>query len=334
MTLPISFVREVLCYVQRFRGEVVVVKLGSRIMDDSESLGIIRDICSLKKIGINVAVAHNSDNFSIDMWEGFQYPFLDIGCSVRFNFSCSVAIPIFRCEPSGDSSSEMSTAKLAISLGARKLIFVTNRKGVFTSKGDLVSEISVCEAESLIKSESIKGGMREKIIASVFACQYGVKRAHIISGQEKGSLLLEVFSCDGIGSMVFDSIPYKVIREALVSDISVICDIVSAQFYIHEKKIKEHIDFWYVFEIDGEVIACVQVDTSKNNTAIKFLSCDESHDQSVVLRELISHLCQKNVAHTLTLDFNVNSIVPLIHPWFKDFGFKRVKEGLYIKDVE
>jgi acetylglutamate kinase len=96
-------------------------------------------------------------------------------------------------------------ARVAVDLDADKLILLTNAPGLLQDPGNpdsLISHISASHAEEMLKSDAIRGGMVPKITTLIEAVRNGVKRAHILDGTANHSLLLELFTKDGTGTMV------------------------------------------------------------------------------------------------------------------------------------
>ena len=90
---------------------------------------------------------------------------------------------------------------------AEKLIILTDVPGVLRDPSDpdsLISKIKVSEVPGLIEDGIITGGMIPKIETCVKAIKDGVKSCHIIDGRKKHALLLEVFTTDGIGTMIVE----------------------------------------------------------------------------------------------------------------------------------
>ncbi|MGC8805698.1 MAG: acetylglutamate kinase, partial [Candidatus Ratteibacteria bacterium] len=101
----------------------------------------------------------------------------------------------------GDSVS----SAVAQSLGAEKLIFVTGVRGVMRNPDNsdtLLSVITVSQAENLIKEKVITGGMIPKVRGAIASLKGGVKKTHIISGNVAHSIILEVFTEQGIGTEI------------------------------------------------------------------------------------------------------------------------------------
>ena len=92
--------------------------------------------------------------------------------------------------------------KIASSLGAIRLLMLTDVKGVFNKYNNLVSEITVKDLKSLIKTGSVSGGMIPKVETCANALQSGVKAAVILDGKNSHALIHEIFTDKGIGTLI------------------------------------------------------------------------------------------------------------------------------------
>lgn len=105
-------------------------------------------------------------------------------------------------------NADTAAAALAVALDAEKLVMLTDVKGLYTSWPDassLVSQITVDELERLLPR--LSAGMAPKMEACVRAVRGGVPRAHVIDGRIAHSVLLEVFTTEGVGTMVLPAQP-------------------------------------------------------------------------------------------------------------------------------
>ena len=103
-------------------------------------------------------------------------------------------------------NADLAAAQIAAKLGAKKLILMTDIRGLLRDVNDedsLISVVNVSEVPMLKRDGIIKGGMIPKIDCCVEAVRNGVNRAHIIDGRLEHSILLELFSDDGIGTMFY-----------------------------------------------------------------------------------------------------------------------------------
>ena len=97
--------------------------------------------------------------------------------------------------------------ELAAALQAEKLIMLTDVEGIFENPADsstLISKVKVAKALEMIADGRIDSGMIPKVHACIYALRHGVNRTHIIDGRRPHSLLLEVLTDKGIGSMVVE----------------------------------------------------------------------------------------------------------------------------------
>lgn len=95
--------------------------------------------------------------------------------------------------------------KVATEIKAEKLVFLSNVPGIMRDKDKpetLLSTLSIEDTRQLTKEGVIQGGMLPKIEACVKALEHGVHKTHIISGLDKHSLLLELFTPEGIGTEI------------------------------------------------------------------------------------------------------------------------------------
>ena len=96
-------------------------------------------------------------------------------------------------------------AEIAGALHAEKMLLLTDVEGVykdFADKGSLISQLCMAEAREYIRSGVIEGGMIPKVEACLRALEAGAHKAHIIDGRLAHSIILEIFTSRGIGTMV------------------------------------------------------------------------------------------------------------------------------------
>jgi len=110
--------------------------------------------------------------------------------------------------PQGESlniNADHVAGELAAALQAEKLIILTDVEGIYRQTGtgiEFISEITGREARELIRTGGINGGMIPKVESCLQALDAGVNRIHIIDGRIEHSLLLEIFTDAGVGTMV------------------------------------------------------------------------------------------------------------------------------------
>ncbi len=102
-------------------------------------------------------------------------------------------------------NADEAAAKIAVAMNVQKILILTNVHGIMRNAEDensLISSLHVDEVEGLIENKVITAGMIPKVNSAITALQGGVKKAHIIDGRIKHSLLLEVFTDKGIGTEI------------------------------------------------------------------------------------------------------------------------------------
>jgi acetylglutamate kinase len=101
-------------------------------------------------------------------------------------------------------NADAAAAAVAASLGAFKLVFLTDVEGWRAEPDDPTSRISEATAEEVRQRiPEVSGGMRPKLEAAVYALESGVAHAHILDGRQPHSLLLELFTDEGIGTKLW-----------------------------------------------------------------------------------------------------------------------------------
>jgi acetylglutamate kinase len=102
-------------------------------------------------------------------------------------------------------NADTAAGALASALGAGKLIYLTDVEGLYRDLGDhdsLIARITVPELHELIETGSVSAGMLPKLDSCMHAIESGVARAHILDGRLQHALLLEIFTPEGIGTMM------------------------------------------------------------------------------------------------------------------------------------
>ena len=99
-------------------------------------------------------------------------------------------------------NADLVAGKVAEILQAEKLMLLTNTAGLLDKAGNLLTGLSTSQVDALIADGTIYGGMLPKIACALDAVKGGVKRAHIIDGRVNHATLLEVFTDQGVGTLI------------------------------------------------------------------------------------------------------------------------------------
>ncbi len=97
---------------------------------------------------------------------------------------------------------DVCAAWIAKEVGAKKIVFLSDSRGVCNKNNELLCTLTQGEVERLKTSEAVHGGMLAKVNACMEALDGGVEKAHIIDGRIEHSILLELFTQDGIGTQI------------------------------------------------------------------------------------------------------------------------------------
>ncbi len=196
---------------------------------------------------------------------------------------------------------------VADALKAIKLIFITSQDGLIYS-GKLIRQMLVAELEKLLQQNS--AGFVPEILSkaqhATIACKSGVPRVHVINGRVDEGLLAEVFSNDGIGTLIYAN-EYQQIRPAKKKDIRAIQLLTKAAVESDElvkrsrTMIEKSLADYFIFEIDKNPVACVALhaysEQKKGELACLYVSA--SHENQGIGRKLIQFV--ENKAREMSL---------------------------------
>jgi amino-acid N-acetyltransferase len=168
--------------------------------------------------------------------------------------------------PDGKSlrvNSDLLAAELAEALHATKIIYLTPAPGLEVD-GEIRREISVDALQKILREqpERIDEASLSKATYAIKAIETGTPRVHILDGRIFDGLLNEIFSNEGVGSLVYGN-DYAQIRKARKSDVRMIYNLTRAAvrreelIFRSQQAIEKNIDQFFVFEIDENIIACV-----------------------------------------------------------------------------
>jgi len=192
-------------------------------------------------------------------------------------------------------NSDSVALALAETLKATKLIFITAQDGL-RHNDQLIHQMLVVDLQNLLQSAS--GGfpseMFSKVRHAAAACAAGVQRVHIIKGRDDEGLLAEVFSKEGIGTLIYAN-EYEQIRPAKKKDIRAIQMLtkkaVEAEELVRRTRgdIEKSLADYYLFEIDKDPVACValHIYPEQKQGELASLYVDPSRENQGIGRKLV-----------------------------------------------
>jgi amino-acid N-acetyltransferase len=190
---------------------------------------------------------------------------------------------------------------VAEALKAIKLIFITTQDGLGYNH-QLIRQMLVSELQNLLQQNS--PGFAPEILSkaqhAAMACKSGVPRVHIINGKVDEGLLAEVFSNDGIGTLIYAN-EYQQIRPARKKDVRAIQLLtkkaVETDELVKRSKaaIEKNLGDYFIFEIDKNPVACValHVYPEQKKGELACLYVDSSHENQGIGRKLIQFIENK-----------------------------------------
>jgi amino-acid N-acetyltransferase len=153
----------------------------------------------------------------------------------------------------------------AIALKADKLLFLFDQPGVVAADGELQTEMTALEAEQLLtRHPNPHEDIKLYLPCAIRAVRHGVNRAHLVSHHNDGALLMELFTHDGIGTMISRE-PLETLREADIDDVGGILALIEPleDQGVLVKRGRELIELeiqrYSVLEHDGKIIGCVSL---------------------------------------------------------------------------
>jgi acetylglutamate kinase len=197
-------------YTDRETIDIVQMVLAGKVNKDLVQLleqhgGRSVGLCGLDD-GMLIAEQHHGNE---DL--GYVGDITHVNPAVIHNATESGYIPVISTIAGGKNgevyniNADIAAARIAAELGAEKLILMTDVRGLLRDKNDestLIPVLNVSDVPKLRNQGIISGGMIPKIECCVDAVRRGVERAHIIDGRIPHSILVELFSDEGIGTML------------------------------------------------------------------------------------------------------------------------------------
>jgi len=221
-------------------------------------------------------------------------------------------------------NSDSVAVAVAEALKATKLMYITASDGL-VHNGKLIRQIIVSELQNLLQAGSAHFApeILSKAQHAALACKAGVPRVHVLNGRVDEGLLAEVFSNEGIGTLIYAN-EYQQIRAAKKKDVRAIQLLTKAAVESDElvkrtrAMIESRLGDYYIFEIDKNPVACValHVYPEQNKAELACLYVNVSHENQGIGRKLIQFVESK------ARELNVNELLTLSTQAFTYFQSK------------
>lgn len=229
--------------------------------------------------------------------------------------------------PSGEAfncrAEDVATAT-ASALGADKLIFMMPATGVNNEQKKIIHQLSLTEAESLAEKKFNNEITQLHLCSAVNACKNGVRRAHLISHETDGALLLELYTRDGSGTMITTD-TYEGLRQANVNDVGGILELIQPLEDQHilahrsREQLELEIEQFTIIERDGMIIACAALYPYDNHCAeLACVAVQKNYQKQGRAGELIQHIQQQCIQNDIEKLFILTTHTA---HWFIEKGF-------------
>jgi amino-acid N-acetyltransferase len=234
-------------------------------------------------------------------------------------------------------TAEDVATETARQLAADKLIILADDNGITDSRKKTIRELTVADAGQLLEGKrKLKPDMQSHLVHAINACKGTVNRVHVISRHIDGALLLELFTRDGIGTLI-SAESFEDIRQASIDDVGGILDLIrpmeqDGSLVRRSRELLEiEIDHFMVTERDGLVVACAAIYPYAEEKVAE-LACLAVHpDYRNEGRgdQLFTYLTKKAKANNIDKLFVLTTRTA---HWFRERGFKNGKlEELPVK---
>ncbi len=232
--------------------------------------------------------------------------------------------------PSGEVfnlSAEQVATSVAVSLNAEKLILLTEQSVKNPDNNEQIRQMTADEVGVFLqRNPNIADTTTLSLKAAMQSCQSGVNRVHLIDRTIDGALLLELFSHDGVGTLI-SSTPFEAMRTATLNDIGGLLELMKPleqQGKLAKRsreKVEMEIADYSVLERDGLIIGCIALHADKAGKcgALACLVVHPDYQGSARGQRLFEHACQK--AKQLQLNKLFVLSTQTAH-WFIERGFQ------------
>lgn len=296
MTTSATDLRGFLSYVPQFRGKLFVVDLEWAALDESAQAEIVMDLSALQSIGVNLLIVSSpSELDSFLDWAvelEFRSSVIAEGASVeRLRGVIERGQAALVRRDGGFISSAL--IEYSVALNAAKIITLSELEP-FRENGEAIKFLRVSQIAGL--SDSLKN--KELLLAASVACESGVDRVHLLDARMPGVLLDEIFSSEGVGTMVYSG-SYRQIRLLKEEDISELLGMIGrsvrrthlvARTY---EQVAESLNNYAVMEVDGHVVGCVALYEYGDVGEVACLYVKQSHEGTGYGADLVTFIEQE-----------------------------------------
>lgn len=222
------------------------------------------------------------------------------------------------------TANEVATA-IAVALQAEKLLFLTETEYVHNTAQQLLRELTTEQADALVAQQQSTAEELQYLRYAISACRQGIKRTHLIDRHIDGGLLQELFSRDGVGTLI-TSAQYENTRQATIDDVGGILELIKPMetdgILVHRSReqLELEIDHFSVVERDGTIVACAAFYPyqSKHLAELACLAVHPEYRNANRGAELLTYI--EKQAEQLGIK-QIFVLTTMTAHWFKERGF-------------
>lgn len=198
-------------------------------------------------------------------------------------------------------NSDSIAVSVATALKAVKLIFITTQDGI-SVRSRVIRQMPLADLESVLalQRDDVAPEVLSKATHAVAACKAGVPRVHVINGGVEEGLLAEVFTNEGVGTLIYGN-EFQQIRRALKKDVRSILKLTKSSVVTEElvkrtrSTIEKQLNDYYLFEIDRNTVGCVALHgyPEQGKAELACLYVSPAHENQGIGRKLIQFVENK-----------------------------------------
>lgn len=217
---------------------------------------------------------------------------------------------------------------VATALKADKLVFLSDTRGITDSQGEFKDALTADAAAEFLKDETLSTDLKRYLPCAVRASRQGVGRVHLIGYERDGALLQEIFTHDGVGTVVTRE-PLENIREARPDDIGNLIALIEPMeeegILVHRPRelLEREIDRFSVMEHDGIIVGCAALYCHGDDVGeLACLAVHPDHREwgyGELLMQRVEMRARKAGIHRLFV------LTTRTEHWFVERGFRIVK---------
>lgn len=245
----------------------------------------------------------------------------------QLNLNNIVLLSPIAYSPSGEAfncrAEDVATATAA-ALRANKLILMMPDSGVKNAEGETLHQLNMLQADAIYQQQLNNELTQLHLKSAIDACKQGVRRAHLISHNTDGAILLELYTRDGSGTMITTD-TYEGLRHATINDVGGILELIQPledqQVLAHRSReqLELEIEQFTVIERDGMIIACAALYPYDQHCAeLACVAVHSDYQRQGRASELLEHIQQQCLQKDIQTLFILTTHTA---HWFIEKGF-------------